>query len=109
MLSTSELRHTLKFLLGSSCFTVLLVSAMQQRASAVRYLHPLDFAFPSHLGPRVLSRVPSAVQRVLLSHDSIHSINSGQASVPISQFFPPPSPLRLCLFSVSVSLLLLCK
>ena len=53
-----------------------------------------------------LSRVPCAVQYVLISYVFLHSIKSVYVSIPISQFLPFPFPplypyicsLRLCLY-----------
>ena len=52
-----------KFLVEYSCFTMLLVSAVQQSESVIHYIYPLFFRFFSHIGHyRVLSRVPCAIQ-----------------------------------------------
>ena len=56
------------------------------------YPPPFFFLFPSHLGHhRALSRVPWAIQSVLIIH-FIHGINSVYRSIPISQFIPPSFP-----------------
>ena len=72
----------------------------------VRISYPLG-GFPSHLGHRrALSRVPCAMQSVLISYHSIRSVNSVYVAIPIPQFISPAlsswhpyicSP-RLCLF-----------
>ena len=79
------------------------VSVVQQSESA---MHPFFFGFPSHIGHhRALSRVPCALQKVLISYLFIH--NSVYLSISISQFiipFPVPSwyphvcSLCLCLY-----------
>ena len=51
--------------------------------------HPLG-GLPSHLGHRrALSRVPCAMQSVLISYYSIRSVNSVYMSIPIPQFISP--------------------
>ena len=48
---------------------MLLVSAVQQSESVIHYIYPLFFRFFSHIGHyRVLSRVPCAIQQVLISY-----------------------------------------
>ena len=57
-------------------YNVMLVSPMQQREPA-RHTRPLFFWIPSLSGRRsVLSRVPCAIQCVLISYLFIHGINS---------------------------------
>ena len=49
-------------------YNVVLVSAVQQSESVI-YIYPLFFRFFSHIGDyRVLSRVPCAIQQVLISY-----------------------------------------
>ena len=56
------------------------------------YIYPLSFQFPSHLGHhRASSRVPYAIQQILISYLFIHSINSVYMSIPTFQFIPPTS------------------
>ncbi|MDP1019943.1 hypothetical protein Q6284_32330, partial [Klebsiella pneumoniae] len=52
------------FTLGNHCFTMLLVSAVQQSKSDLCiHISSLSFGFPSHLGHhRALSRSPCAIQ-----------------------------------------------
>ena len=51
-------------------------------------MHPFLFGFPSHLGHhRTLSRLPCAVQLVLISYLFMH--NRVYVSIPTSQFIPP--------------------
>ena len=86
--------------------TVVLFSAVQQSESAMHVpISPL-WGFPSHLGHYgPLSRVPCAVQPVLNSWLSIHSISSVHMSISISQFTPLHPPwcpyvcsTHLCLY-----------
>ena len=57
-------------------------------------IEPLLFGFPSHLGHhRVLSRVPCAVEQVLIAYLFYSRVCT---SVPIFQFVPPPpSPFSI--------------
>ena len=84
-----------KMLLLYSCSTVLCQSLLQhkQDESAV-YLHTslLFFGFPSHLSHyRALSRVPRALQQVLISY-LFYTHNRVYISISISQFSPPFCP-----------------
>ena len=77
------------------------------------YMYPLSFGFTAYLGlHRALSRVPGAVEQVLIITYFIHSVLVciGQSHSPSSsspRALPPWYPL--CLFSASVSLSVLCK
>ena len=57
------------FLLEYSCFTMLCQFLLYSKVSQLYvYIFPLFFRFPSHLGHhRSLSRVPCAIQQVLIS------------------------------------------
>ena len=99
-----------KFLLEYSCFTMLCQFLLNSKVNQLYvYIYPLFFGFLSHLGHhRALSRVPCAIQQVLISYLFIHS--GVYMSVPISQFIPPPpSPLGIHTFvlyiCVSISVL----
>ena len=76
------------------------------------YTYPLFFGFPCHLGHhRALSRVPCAIQQVLISY-LFYTQQCVYTSIPISQFIPPlpsPAPVSIRLSSMSVSVFLLCK
>ena len=68
------------------------------------FIHPLFFGFPSHLGHhRALSRVPWAIQQVLISYLFYTIVyiylNPSLQIHPIS----PSLLVSLCLFSMSVS------
>ena len=76
-------------------------------------IYPLFSGFPSHIGHhRGLSWVPCAIlSRFSLVIYFIHSINNVYMSIPISQFIPPlpvPPLVSIYLFSMAVSLFLLC-
>ena len=74
------------------------------------YIYPLFFRFFSHLGHyRVLSRVPCAVQQILMSY--LFYIQYCVYVNPNLPIYPSPlSPLiTISLFSTSVILLLLCS
>ena len=71
--------------------------------------HPLG-GLPSHLGHRrALSRVPCAMQSVLISYYSIRSVNSAYMSIPVPQFISPAlsflASVHLLPTSVSISAL----
>ena len=74
------------------------------------YIYPLLFGFPSHLGHhRALSRVPCAIQYVLISY-----LFYTQQCIYVSPNIPThrtlfPPLVSICLFATSVSLFLLCK
>ena len=76
------------------------------------YTYPLFFRVFSHVGHyRVSSRVPHAIQKVLIVTYIIYSI--AYVSIPVSQLIPPYSLLSplvtVSLFSTSVTLFLFCK
>ena len=57
------------------------------------YIYPVFFGFPSHLSyHRALSRVPCAIQQVIIICLFYNSIDSVNMSVPISQFILPELP-----------------
>ena len=58
------------FLLEYSCFTMLCQFLLYSKVNQLYvYVYPLFFGFPSHLGHhRALSRVPCAIQQVLISY-----------------------------------------
>ena len=70
------------------------------------YICPLFFEFPSHLGHhRVLSRIPCAIQSVLISYlfyTSVNSVYNCQSQSPNSSHLPPLFVLYVC---VSISVL----
>ena len=81
------------------------------------YIHPFFFGFPFHLGHhRALSRVPCAIQQVLVAYlfytqhqQCIHvspNLSNLSISLPISPF---AHLVPIHLSSTSVSLFLLCK
>ena len=76
--------YVLKMLLQYSCFTMLCYLLLYKVNPLYVYLYHFFFGFPSHLGHhRALSRVPCAIQQVLIIY-FIHSINSANMSIPIS-------------------------
>ena len=74
------------------------------------YIYPLSFIFPSHLGHhRTLNRVLVLYSGFSLVVCFMHGI---YMSIPISQLISPPHPrplVYICLFSISVSLFMLCN
>ena len=101
-----------KFLLEYSCFTIscqfLLCSEVNE---LYVYIYPLLFGFPSHLGHhRALSRVPCALQQVLISYlfytQQCIYVNP---NLPIHHTPLFPTSVSICLLSTSMSLFLLCK
>ena len=99
------------FLLQYSCFTVLCQFLLCSKVNQLYvYIYPLFLRFSCHLGHRrALTRVPCAIQQVLISYLFICS--SVYTSVSISRLIPPPHSalVSISLFSPSVSRFLLGK
>ena len=74
------------------------------------YIYPLFFGFPSHLGHhRALSRVPRALQQVLISYlFYTYCCTYVNPKLPIYPSLPSPL-VTINLFSTSVALLLFYK
>ena len=86
-------------------------SALQQSDQPGIYVYSLCFGFPSHLSHhRASRRVLCSIQYVLISY--LFYMYYQYMLVPVFQFIPH-TPFSLwhpkCLFSVSVSLFLLCR
>ena len=100
-------------LLACSCFTILCQFPLSIKVNQLYiYIYPFCFGFPPHVGyHRACVEFPVLYHRFSLVIYFIHSINSIYMSVSTSQFFPSSlSPLGFIhLFSLSMSLFLLCK
>ena len=102
------------FLIGVQLlYNVVLVSAVLRSESAICiHISPFFFGFPSHLGHhRALSRVLCAIQQVLIRY---LFYTQYQQCICVNPHLPiPPTPVSplvsIYLFSMSVSLFLLCK
>ena len=97
------------FLLEYSCFTMLCQFLLYSKVHQLYvYIYSLFFGFPSRLSYcRTFLVLYSRLSLVIYF---IHSISSVYMSIPISQFIPLPFPfVSIRLFSISVSLFLLCK
>ena len=75
-----------------SCFTMLLVSALQQRESAIHIRISPHFWISFPFRSPQSTEFPVLYSRFSLVTYFIHSINSVYMSVPISHFIPPPRP-----------------
>ena len=94
-------------------YSIVLVSAVQQSGSAIWLYVPPLFWIPSHLAyHRALGKVSCAIQQVLISY-LFYTQYQQYIYVSISQFpnssHHPPTLGSICLFSISVSLFILCK
>ena len=101
-----------KFFIGLQLiYNVVLLSAVQQSESVIHtHISGLFLDFFSHIGHyRVLSRVPRAIQQVLISY--LFYIQQCEYVNPNLPIYPSHlSPLvTIRLFSTSVTLFLFCK
>ena len=102
--------------LECTCFTILCQFLLYKKENQLYiYICPLFFGFTSHLGHhKVLSRVPCAIQLVLVLISYLFYTHCQQCicvnpTLPIHSH-PPLSPLvSIRLFSMSLSLFLFCK
>ena len=98
-----------KFLFECSCFTMLYQFLLYSKVNQLYiYIYPLFFGFPSHLGHhRALSRVPCAIQQVLISYlfytyyQQCIYVNSNlpiHPTLPFPPWYPYVCSLHLCLY-----------
>ena len=97
-----------KFLLEYTCLTMLCQFLLYSKMNQLYiYIYPLFFGFPSHLGHHsALSRVPCAIQYVLISYLFYTQYQQHICVDRVSQLPPPSFPpwypyicsLHLCLY-----------
>ena len=85
------------FLLEYRCFTILCQFLLYNKVNQLYvYIYPFFLGFPSHLGHhRVLSRVPCAIQQVLISYLFYTQCQQCIYVNPKLPIHPPPCPFCL--------------